>query len=134
MIKPDSRAAERLATDLIAWLTTVSPSGAPQTSPVWFLWDGDEFLIYSLDDTARTRNIATNPHVALNLDGNGLGGDIVTLEGRASVDPDAPTAAAVPAYVAKYRERMDANGWSPEKFAADYPVAIRVRPTRARAW
>ncbi len=133
MIELDSRAGQRLDADLIAWLTTVTPGGTPQTSPVWFLWDGSEFLVYSLP-SARARNIVGNPKVSLNLDGNGTGGDIVTLEGTARIVSDAPSAAQVPEYVAKYQERMDANGWTAEKFAADYPVAIRITPTRVRSW
>ena len=133
MIDPNSRAGERLASELIAWMTTVAPDGTPQTSPVWFLWDGEEFLVYSLN-SARTRNIAENPRVSLHLDGNGLGGDIVTLEGTARIVADEPSAAEAPAYVAKYQERMAAYGWSAEKFAADYPVALRITPTKLRAW
>lgn len=39
--------AGRLRTERIAWITTVAPSGQPQSSPVWFLWDEDaaEFLV-----------------------------------------------------------------------------------------
>ena len=133
MIDPQSKAGRRLASDLIGWLTTVSPNGTPQTSPVWFLWDGDEFLVYSLE-SARVRNVRANPRVSLHLDGNGMGGDIVTLEGMARIAADEPSAAETPAYLAKYQERLDTYGWSPEKFATDYPVAIRVTPTRLRAW
>ena len=75
--KPEAR--DRLDTDAIAWLTTVRPNGQPQTSPVWFLRRDNEILIYSLPDTARASNISTNPRVALNLDGNGQGGAIVTV-------------------------------------------------------
>ena len=36
-------AAKRLRDELIVWLTTVSRLGQPQSSPVWFWWDGDVF-------------------------------------------------------------------------------------------
>lgn len=132
-MKVKGKAAKRLDSDLIIWLTTVSDRGQPQTSPVWFLWDGSEFLIYSLD-SQRVRNIEQNPRISLNLDGNGEGGDIVTIEGEARLDPDTPPAYEVPEYVAKYKAKMDAYGWAPEKFSADYPVPILVTPTRIRAW
>jgi general stress protein 26 len=45
---------------------------------------------------ARVRNIAANPKITLNFDGDGHGGDIVVLSGTAQVDPDAPAADAVP--------------------------------------
>ena len=130
----NSRAEQRLRDELIIWLTTVTPSGQPQTSAVWFLWDGEGFLIYSLPDTARTRNIEANPRVSLNLDGDGRGGSVVTIEGRALIDTGAPTSNRVPEYAAKYRDKIAGNGWTPESFAIDYPIPIRITPTRARSW
>jgi PPOX class probable F420-dependent enzyme len=126
-------ARERLATDLIAWLTTVRPDGRPQTSPVWFLIDGNDLLVFSAK-TARVHNLVSNPHVAVNLDGNGRGGDIVTLEGTARIVADEPPASSNVAYVAKYAQAMERNGWTPERFSALYPMAIRIRFDRGRAW
>jgi PPOX class probable F420-dependent enzyme len=128
-----ARAVERLSNDRIGWLATVAPDGTPQVSPIWFLWDNGEILVYSLD-SPRARNIASHPRVSLNLDGNGLGGDIVIVEGTARVDADAPSAADNPAYVAKYLPVMDDYGWTPEWFAGRYSVPIRITPTRFRHW
>jgi PPOX class probable F420-dependent enzyme len=130
----NSRAEQRLRDELIIWLTTVTPSGQPQTSAVWFLWDGTEFLVYSLPNTARTRNIEAHPRVSLNLDGDGQGGSIVTIEGMARIDLEAPASKEMPAYAAKYLAKIAGNGWTPESFAADYPIPIRITPTRARSW
>ena len=127
------RADERLATERIAWLTTVAPDGMPQTSPIWFLWDGDEFLLYSLD-SPRARNIGGHDRVSLHLEGNGLGGDIVVVEGLARIDETLPSAAENPAYVAKYGPVMKDRGWTPEWFAGRYSVPIRIAPTRFRYW
>ena len=129
-----ARAAERLAAEKIAWMTTVRGNGQPQTSPVWFLQTGDEFLIYSKAGTARTANLAANPRVSLNLDGNGQGGDIVVIEGTARIDDTVPPSTDVPEYQDKYAGFIARNGWTPESFAADYPIAIRITPTRIRAW
>ena len=49
--------AERLATEEIAWLTTVTGKGQPQSSPIWFLWDGESFWLRSQEHTAKVRNI-----------------------------------------------------------------------------
>lgn len=127
------RAIARLTDEAVIWLTTVSPGGQPQTSPVWFLYDG-EFLIFSLDHVTRLRNIEANPRVSLNLDGNGEGGDIISIEGRAHIDRGAPPSTAVPEYQAKYTPYIARHGWTPEQFATDYPVPIRITPTRARIW
>ena len=128
------RAEQRLQDELIIWLTTVSAAGQPQTSPVWFWWDGEEFLIYSKAGTARTGNIAANPRVALNLDGDGQGGSVVTVEGEARLDHDAPTSPEVPEFIEKYGHKISSYGWTPEKFANDYPMPVRVKPVRARSW
>src|SRR5690348_2946915 len=86
------RAERRLREERIAWLTTVRRDGTPQNVPVWYLWDGDAFLLYSRPRTQKLRNIAANPHVTLHLDGNGRGGDIVVVTGDAAVDDGAPPA------------------------------------------
>jgi len=124
------RVARRLREELIAWLVTVRPDQTPQPVPVWFLWDGQTFLVYSQPDTPKLRNIARSPRVALHLDGNGTGGDIVVLTGEARVVPDAPPANEIPAYVEKYRQGMTGIGMTPETFARAYSVALRVTPTR----
>ena len=128
-----ARAAERLQQERIGWLTTVAADGTPQTSPVWFLWETDEFLLYSLD-SVRVRNLTNRARVSLNLDGNGMGGDIVVVEGTARLDETAPTAAENPAYLAKYEPVMDQHGWTREWFAARYSVPIRITPTKYRYW
>ena len=127
-----ARAARRLREEHLAWLTTVSPSGAPQPVPIWFLWDGSEsVLLYSRPSTPKLRNIEQNPRATLHLDGNGGGGDIVVCHGLASVSDDA-SAAEVPAYVTKYAALIERSGWTPASFAADYSVPIRIAISRIR--
>jgi PPOX class probable F420-dependent enzyme len=128
-----ARAVERLSNDRIGWLTTVASDGTPQVSPIWFLWDSNEILVYSLE-SPRARNIASHPRVSLNLDGNGLGGDIVIVEGTARIDAGVPGAADNAAYAAKYLPVMEDYGWTPEWFAGRYSVPIRITPTRFRYW
>lgn len=126
------RAADRLDLESIGWMTTVAPSGTPQTSPVWFLFDGETILVYSLAGTARTANIAANPRVSFHLDGDGLGGAVVVIEADAAIDDGAPKCYDLPAYMDKYRKFMDNYGWTPEYFSEKYPVPIRITPTRVR--
>src|ERR1700759_2696127 len=85
-------AADRLRTEAIVWLTTVSPGGQPQSTPVWFLWADGEFLIYGAAKGLKNASIEANPRVALHLEGNGRGSDNVIFEGEARIDPDGPRA------------------------------------------
>jgi PPOX class probable F420-dependent enzyme len=128
------RAEARLGEEEISWMTTVRSDGQPQTVPVWFLWDDEGFLIYSQPNRQKLRNIARNPHVGLNLNSNARGGDVVRVEGTASIDEDAPPASEGAPYVEKYRESIARIGFDPEGFARAYSVAVRVRPERWQVW
>ena len=128
-----AHAARRLQKERIGWLATVADDGTPETSPVWFLWSDQEILVYSLE-SLRTRNLAARSRVSLNLDGNGLGGDIVVVEGTARIDESFPSAAENPDYLAKYGPVMDDYGWTPEWFATRYSVPVRIAATRYRYW
>jgi len=129
-----TRVARRLRSEEIIWLTTVRQDGTPQPSPVWFLWDGSEFLIYSQPDKPKLRNIKRNKRVALHLNSDESGGEMAAFAGEARIDRRAPTAKDVPDYVRKYARGIKSIGMDPDSFSKSYSVAIRVRPTSVRAW
>jgi PPOX class probable F420-dependent enzyme len=129
-----ARADRRLRTEQILWLTTVRADGQPQASPVWFVWDGETFLIFSQPDAQKLRNLAANPRVAVHVDTDEAGEDVVTIDGTAAVDPDVPSSDQLEEYQVKYREGIQAIGTTPAELARDYSVAIRIRPTRVRTW
>ena len=132
---PDgARALERLAswTELIGWLTTTNPDGQPQSSPIWFLWLGDEVLVYSHKRAPRNGNVADRPLISFNLNSDDVGGDVVTMEGEARVDLMHVAADANAAYLAKYRGLLGEYGWTDAYFAGEYPIPILIRPSRWR--
>jgi PPOX class probable F420-dependent enzyme len=128
-----ARVARRLAEELIGWLVTVNGRGAPQPSPIWFLWDEGSILLYSQPQTAKLRNIAANPRAAMHLPADAVGDDVVIVSGRAAVSDD-PPAHELARYLDKYGELIEGNGWTPESFAADYSVPVRIRPTGLRGF
>jgi PPOX class probable F420-dependent enzyme len=130
----DTHALRRLETDMIGWLTTVTPEGQPQTFPIWFLWEDGEALIYSDRRAKRNPNIAANPRVSLHLNDDGRGGDVVIVEGEARVDDATPPPDRYPPYLAKYGEWIAEYLTSPEEMATIYNVPLRIRPTRGRAF
>jgi PPOX class probable F420-dependent enzyme len=130
--KEHAAAAERLRTDIIAWLTTVTADGQPQSSPVWFLWENGTFLIFSRPEMPKLDNIAANPKVSVHLRGTEVGDEIAAFDGTAELLDDAPSADQVPAYVEKYRDQMKRYDWSPARFAELYSRPILVTPTEAR--
>ena len=128
------RVDARLRDDLVAWLVTVTPDATPVPTPVWFWWDGATILLYSQPDKPKLRHIAANPRVAVAMRTDPEGDDLAVITGRASVDEAAPTALELPAYLDKYRPSIARLGSDPEQFSREYSVAIRITPTRLRAW
>ena len=125
-----ARVARHLREDVVVWMTTVTPKGSPLPSPVWFLWEGAESVLVFSRETARVRNIEANPHMSLNFDGDGRGGDIVVLSGPATIVEPPPE--RVDAYVEKYDEHITRIGHTPDSFRASYSVPIRIELTRLR--
>lgn len=133
---PFGRGAERLLRiERVVWLTTVSADGTPQPNAVWFTWDGDTALMYSIPNQAKLRNIARNPNVALNLDSKKRGDNIVILTGTAAIDTSAPPLNKNRAYMAKYRtEIARLKLGRPAKMASEYSVAVRITPKKLRGF
>ncbi len=135
-LPPDRKARvdTRLQTNLMAWLTTVSPSGRPDSVPVRFLLrDDDTVVIYSRPGKAKLRNIEANPHVSLGLDVTDIGRDVIRIVGTAARVPGYPAADQVPEYAAKYTERIGAIFGTVEQFAEAFSEAIVITPTKLYA-
>ncbi|HEV3359170.1 MAG TPA: TIGR03667 family PPOX class F420-dependent oxidoreductase [Pseudonocardiaceae bacterium] len=120
------RVHRRLADEQIIWLTTVGKDGTPQPNPIWFVHEDDHVLVYNGGGVKRIAHIAANPRVALNLDGDGKGSDIVVITGTARVVDDVPAPHENPAFVAKYRAGMERMYGTIEHFTETHPVAIRI--------
>jgi len=125
----------RLRSNLMAWLTTVSPSGRPESVPVWFLFreDDETILLYSEPGKPKLRSIRENPHVAFGLDVTDIGRDIVRIDGEAAEDAAAGPADKQSLYRAKYAERIGTLFGDAAGFAARYSVPVVITPRRLRA-
>lgn len=134
MITDSPRLTATLDNDLIGFLTAVDESGQPQTSPVWFIRDGDDIVVYNKPETPRLSSIAANPSVSFNLRGDRRARGAVTLEGTARSKEDLPPAKDFPGYVAKYGREIERLGWTPDSFSGDYRAALRIVVTRVRSW
>jgi PPOX class probable F420-dependent enzyme len=128
------RVERRLRDEQVIWLVTVRPNGQPEPSPVWFLWDGATFLIYSQPNTVKVKDIAADPRVALHLNSAPSGEDVVILTGEAREDRSAPPVDQNPVYLAKYRQGIQSIGTTPEGMARDFSLPLRITPTKLRGF
>jgi PPOX class probable F420-dependent enzyme len=126
------RVEKRLWDEWIIWLTTSGSDLTPQPRPVWFYWNGLDFLIFSRPDTHKLRHISVRPLVSLHLDSDGRGGDIVVFTGLARILEIAPPVEEVEIYFEKYRVGLKRLDLTPEAFAQRYRIAIRVTPETLR--
>lgn len=131
-IELSARVQRRLERDHVIWLTTAGRQGRPHSVPVWFLWDGESFLVYSIPGQ-KVDDLRANPLVELHLNTDRSGDFVVRFDAEAEFLPDAPPASRVPKYMAKYRDKVKGFGWTTKYFADTYSVALRFRPTRVRA-
>ena len=122
--------AQRLRENTIVWLNTVRPDGRPHSVAVWFLWDGETFLIFSRPQNQKVYNIQQNANVLLALDDTHEGSDPITIEGTATLLKPGEADVTIPAYVEKYGAGIKRIGFTPEQMAAEYSQAIRITPTR----
>lgn len=126
---------DRFMTEKIVWFTSASADGVPSTAPVWYHIKSDnELLVYSKDPSVRVTNLAANDRVTLSLTTDAWAGDVVVMNGRATLDPTALPADQNTAFIEKYQERLDVYGWTPKWFAENYPmpVSIEIRSVRGR--
>jgi PPOX class probable F420-dependent enzyme len=128
------RVRTRPREEQVIWFTTAGGDGTPQPNPVWFLWEDTSALVYNRPDAHRLTHIRSRPQVCLHLDGNGRGGDILVMTGRAQVLQAHPLPHQMPGYLDKYRQSMVAVSGSPEAFSSAYPVPVRVEVARVRGF
>jgi PPOX class probable F420-dependent enzyme len=129
-------AKKHLKSEYFIWLTTVDSTGTPQPRPVWFIWENDSFLIFSQPKAHKIKHIQKNSNVALHFNTADDKGEkrLIIFSGRAVIDKACPPANQVRAYLRKYKSGIGGLNATPDQFAGEYSVAIRVTPTKVRGW
>jgi PPOX class probable F420-dependent enzyme len=125
-------ARDHLERDVVAWVTTVAPSGRVQSSLISFLHEGGDLIFYSQPDTPKVRNLANSPLVSFHLQSDPYGDHWLIIEGSAVIDPGIPPLDVHERYRAKYTEPHEHWGLDFTKTARDFSLPIRIRPTRVR--
>ena len=124
-----------LRQEYVVWFTTTGFDLSPQPRPVWFIWDGASFLIFSQPHAHKVQHVTARPQVALHFNTDETGDtDVIIFVGTAAIDTSVPPAHKVRAYLTKYRTGIKELDMTPEQFSREYSVAIRVTPTTLRGW
>lgn len=121
-----------LATEQVAWLTTVAPSGTPQPNVVWFVWDGEAITVFSQPHSKRIRNLKENGRVSLHFNTDEHGSFDAVITGPTTLTEEGKSVDAAKLIPGKYAGGLESLGMTPEQFFAEYSVAIRIEPKRIR--
>lgn len=129
-IKPEF--AERIRASIFTWFTTVREDGMPQPTPVWFVPDGDDFIIYSTPQAQKVKNIEKNPNVAMSFAWDDEADSFFVVMGEARIDPSLPSPIKHSDYFTKYQQGITDIDMTPASFEQAFSTGIRVTPTHVR--
>lgn len=95
--------ADLLASTALAHVATIGPDGAPQSSPVWFDWDGTHLRFAQVTGyRQKLRNLQREPRVALSIVDPANAYRYLEVRGRVErIEPD-PDWAFINAMARKY--------------------------------
>lgn len=125
----DRQIEARLKKDLVAWLCTTGADSRPHSTLVWFTWDGEKFLVYSVPGQ-KVRDIEANPNVLLLLNSDPEGAEMNRFPGTARIVTRENPAKLTPAYTRKYRTLLKNMGYTWDQFAGQYHIEIHIRPDK----
>jgi hypothetical protein len=117
----------------IADLATVKPDGSPHVAPVWYLYDGHNFLVMTGKTTVKTGNIERDPRVSLSIATNSEPYEYVLVNGTAEI-----TEAGLPELV--YTISMHYKGEEDGRRYADQAVkdidycVLTIKPVKISSW
>ncbi len=115
----------------VAVLATISPSGKPHATPVWFMQDGDHILINTSKGRAKLRYLQANPYVAVEVHDLKNPYQHVQIRGKVVALDPANGARDIDRLSQRYRGKP--YDYPPPDAPANR-VSIRIRPTGFTGW
>ena len=83
----DPVAQELLRSTIPARLAYTAIDGTPRVVPIWFHWNGREFVMGTPPKAPKLKALAKNPKVALTIDDNTFPHKVLLVRGTARLDP-----------------------------------------------
>lgn len=112
----------------LALVSTIGPDGAPQSTPIWFVFDGGHVRFSLVEGRQKLRNLRRDPRVSVVVVDPARPTRYVELRGTVELAPD-PGLALERAAAVKYAgEHVDVEPPGTPRFAA----TVLVRRTTAQ--
>ena len=119
---------------LIAAVATNGRDGHPLVVPVWYRWDGEEIIVWSLASRRWVRNVVQDARVGVSVHEDGNGSMAVIMRGEARVETsdephiDEEILRITRRYVAQADVDSYLQGWEHLR------TMVRIRPTKLYVW
>lgn len=111
-----------LDADRHAIVATNGPDGAPQLTPVWYLYEGGTLYISAQVDTVKIRNLRRDPALSVCIDGGRGDSRYVVMRGQAQlIEPHEPLQEQV-------RRRIIGKYHASEEAADRYYATVKASP------
>ena len=91
--------SERLDTDRQLWFACVTANSTPHLTPVWFVFVRNRFWVATGTESAKYRNVSSNPMIAISLED---ATDPAAWTGRVEMHHDQRPPDVRSAFIAKY--------------------------------
>jgi PPOX class probable F420-dependent enzyme len=135
---PDLKTAyvEILSQRRIASVATTFPDGTPHLTAVWFVFDGDSFLLAIPSSSVKAGNLRANANLAVMVDVRREGHELgVSVSGKAEILEGQAARDAISRVHEKYLTRQALS--DPQVgplFSSFDDMAVRLTPTRWITW
>ena len=80
-------ARELLHSKIPARLAYIWTDGTPRVVPIWFHWNGKDFVMASPPKAPKLKALARNPRVSLTIDDNDFPHKVLLVRGTARMEP-----------------------------------------------
>jgi len=124
----DPVAKELLQSKIPARLAYIWTDGTPRVVPIWFHWDGKDFVLATPPKAPKLKALARNKKVALTIDDNGFPHKVLLVRGTARFET---VEGIVPEYAAaaeRYFGREQGQAWV-GKLRGMAPSMVRIAIT-----
>ena len=82
----DPIAQELLRSNIPARLAYVGPDGTPRVIPIWYHWNGSNFVLATPPKAPKLKALRAHPKVALTIDDNTFPHKVLMVRGTASLE------------------------------------------------
>jgi PPOX class probable F420-dependent enzyme len=111
-------------------LAVTRPDGRPHVTPIWFVLDGDDFLLNTGENSVKGRALRRDPRVSLAVDDQQPPYSFVIVEGEAELSDDLAELQRWAAVIGGRYMGADRAAEFGERNGVPGELLVRIRPSK----